>query len=116
LALPSEDSGLDLCARCAKSRSSCLHNGEPALDKRGIHFTAANLNIAKAPARYSAIGAVQSTARHLHVKKTRQKPRFCEIWALKTVRNRWENKNEQWWVLIEPRLLKLTPGKRAHRA
>ena len=52
----------------------------------------------------------------LHVKKPRQKPRFCEIWALKTVRNRWENKNEQWWALIIPRSLKLTPGKRAHRA
>ena len=27
------------------------------------------------------------------------------------MRNRWENKNEQWWALIIPRSLKLTPGK-----
>jgi hypothetical protein len=54
LALPSEDSGLDLCARCAKSRFLCLHNGELALDKRAIHSAAADLDIAKAPARYSA--------------------------------------------------------------
>jgi len=31
-----------------------LHNGELALDKRAIHFAAADLDIAKAPARYSA--------------------------------------------------------------
>jgi hypothetical protein len=58
LALPSEDSGLDLCARCAKLRFLRLHNGELALDKRAIHSAAADLDIAKAPARYSAIGAV----------------------------------------------------------
>jgi len=67
--LPSEDATSISVARCAKSRFLCLHNGELALDKRAIHSAAADLDIAKAPARYSAIGAVQSTARHLHVKK-----------------------------------------------
>ena len=62
--LPSEDSGLDLCARCAKLRFLRPHNGGLALDKRAIHSAAADLDIAKAPARYSAIGAVHSTARH----------------------------------------------------
>jgi hypothetical protein len=62
--LPSEDSGLDLCVRGAKLRFLRLHNGELALDKRAIHSAAADLDVAKAPARYSAIGAVQSTARH----------------------------------------------------
>jgi hypothetical protein len=56
--LPSEDSGRDLCARCLKSCFLCLHNGELALDKRAIHSVAADLEIAKAQARYSAIGAV----------------------------------------------------------
>jgi hypothetical protein len=45
--LPSEDSGLDLCARCAKLRFLRLHNGELALDKRAIHSAAADLDIAK---------------------------------------------------------------------
>jgi hypothetical protein len=47
-----------ISARCAKSRFLCLHNGELALDKRAIHSVAADLDIAKAPARYSAVGAV----------------------------------------------------------
>jgi hypothetical protein len=54
--LPSADSGLDLCARCAKLRFLRLHNRELVLDKRAIHSAAADLDIAKAPARYSAIG------------------------------------------------------------
>jgi hypothetical protein len=112
--LPSEDSDLDLCA---KLRFLRLHNGELALDKRAIHSAAAALDIAKAPARYSATGAGHSIARHSSRQETqREKLRFCEIWVRQTLRNRWENKNEQWWTLIIPRSLKLTPGKRAHRA
>jgi hypothetical protein len=47
-----------------------LHNGGLALDKRAIHSAAADLDIAKAPARYSAIGAVHATARHSSPQET----------------------------------------------
>jgi hypothetical protein len=76
LALPSEDSGGDLCARCLKSCFLCLHNGELGLDKRAIHSAAADLDIAKAPTRYSAIGAVQSTARHSSRQETPTKTKI----------------------------------------
>ena len=46
----------------------------------------------------------------------REKPRFSEILTLKSLRKGWENKTEQWQILIEFRLPKLTPETRAHRA
>jgi Transposase, Mutator family len=46
----------------------------------------------------------------------REKPRFPEILALKSLRKGWENETEQWQILIEFRLPKLTPETRTHRA
>ena len=42
--------------------------------------------------------------------------RFSEILALKSLRKGWENETEQWQILIEFRLPKLTPETRTHRA
>jgi hypothetical protein len=36
--------------------------------------------------------------------------------ALKSLRKGWENETEQWQILIEFRLPKLTPETRTHRA
>jgi hypothetical protein len=41
---------------------------------------------------------------------------MSEILALKSLRKGWENETEQWQILIEFRLPKLTPETRAHRA
>ena len=51
----------------------------------------------------------------VHVMGPREKPRFSEILVLKSLRKGWENETEQWQILIQFRLPKLTPETRTHR-
>ena len=68
------------------------------------------------PAALPALPSCNDHSTSFTSRGPREKPRFSEILALKSLRKGWENETEQWQILIEFRLPKLTPETRTHRA
>ena len=68
------------------------------------------------PAALPALPSCNDHSTSFTSRGPREKPRFSEILALKSLRKGWENETEQWQILIHFRLPKLTPETRTHCA